>query len=72
MYLYLKDEEGFHHLPEPLLQRFGSPALVMKLELNEKRKLAREDVCKVMRNLQSQGFHLQMPPEVSATLYQGE
>jgi uncharacterized protein YcgL (UPF0745 family) len=44
----------------------------MKLELNEKRRLAREDVGRVMRNLQSQGFHLQMPPEVSATLYQGE
>ncbi|MNP82545.1 Protein YcgL [compost metagenome] len=30
--------------------------------LSPERKLAREDIAKVLENLESQGYHLQMPP----------
>lgn len=72
MYLYLAEEARFKVVPEPLLQRFGTPSLVMELELHPERKLAREDVSLVLQNLRAQGFHLQMPPEIRPHLYQGE
>jgi uncharacterized protein YcgL (UPF0745 family) len=72
MYLYLGKEEDFDEVPEPLLKRFGQPQFVMELELHPGRPLAREDVAKVMDNLQSQGFHLQMPPEIRPELRDGD
>lgn len=71
MYLYLAKEEDFDPVPKPLLERFGKPALVMELALHAERKLAREDVNKVMANLTGQGFHLQMPPDLTPRLYHG-
>jgi len=71
MYLYLAAEEGFDPVPAPLMERFGSPVLVMELALHAGRKLAREDVAKVMRNLSEQGYHLQMPPALRPDLYHG-
>ena len=71
MYLYLAAEDGFDHVPAALLERFGEPILVIELELSSGRKLAREDVSRVMTNLRQQGFHLQMPPQLRAELYHG-
>jgi uncharacterized protein YcgL (UPF0745 family) len=71
MYLYLAEEGGFDCVPEALLKAFGEPQLVIDLELDAQRRLAREDVSKVMANLRSQGFHLQMPPKLEPTLYHG-
>lgn len=72
MYLYLAEEDNFANIPKPLLDRFGQAILVMELELHPGRDLAREDVNEVMANLREQGFHLQMPPNIQAYLYQGE
>jgi uncharacterized protein len=72
MYLYLSAEDDFACVPEALLQRFGTPVMVMQLALTPQRGLAREDVVKVMENLRSQGFHLQMPPKLRVDLYEGE
>lgn len=71
MYLYLAHEDGFDQIPPALLARFGEPILVIELELNPARKLAREDVNTVMANLREKGFHLQMPPELQPELYHG-
>ena len=71
MYLYLADEDAFDKVPKELLDRFGEPILVIELELSPERQLAREDVNKVMANLDEQGFHLQMPPQLQPELYQG-
>lgn len=62
MYLYVLRSEGLARVPESLLAAFGKPALAMELVLTPERKLAREDISKVLENLQEQGFHLQMPP----------
>jgi uncharacterized protein YcgL (UPF0745 family) len=72
MYLYLAEEGGFDKVPEALLARFGEPLLVIELELSPQRRLAREDVDQVMANLRSQGFHLQLPPQMDAPLYHGD
>jgi len=63
-YLYLADELEFEDLPEELQERFGTPFLVMPLILTKKRKLARVDVEKVIRNLAEHGFYLQLPPKL--------
>ena len=72
MYLYLQAEDDFETVPEALLKRFGTPVKVMELALSPERSLAREDVNKVMANLRSQGFHLQMPPKLQVDLYEGD
>jgi uncharacterized protein YcgL (UPF0745 family) len=63
-YLYLADELDFTDLPAALQESFGVPALVMKLELSGKKRLARVDVEKVMKSLSEQGYYLQLPPKL--------
>lgn len=72
MFLYLPEEDNFDNVPQPLLDRFGKASLVMALELHPGRSLAREDINKVMENLNGQGFHLQMPPDIQPYLYEGD
>ena len=72
MYLYLATQDGLEVLPPTLLERFGTPELVMQLDLHAGRSLAREDVAQVMANLTTRGYHLQMPPKVTADLYEGD
>jgi len=65
-YLYLTNPEDFSRVPEALLSMFGEPVHVMELELGPERRLAREDVFKVMEALREQGWYLQMPPTPGA------
>lgn len=71
MYVYLAKEDGLDDLPEALAARFGAAEFVMELELHADRKLARADVLKVMANLRTHGFHLQMPPDLDPDMYYG-
>ena len=66
-YLYLLDNHDFEDLPESLRKVFGKPQLVMNLELHPGRKLAYEDVHRVMANLAERGYHLQLPPTEDET-----
>jgi len=72
MFLYLLQEDCFDAVPSPLLDRFGQASLVMELMLHPQRTLAREDINKVIANLQEHGFHLQMPPDIKPYLYTGD
>ncbi len=63
LYLYLVKKDDFSQVPQSLYDSMGTePVFVMELELSADRPLAREDVNTVMKNLESQGFHVQMPP----------
>ncbi len=62
MYLYVEKRKGLEAAPEALLKVFGKPVPVMDMLLTPERQLAREDIAKVMDNIQTQGYHLQMPP----------
>lgn len=66
-YIYLLAETKYDDLPESLKKVFGEPEFVMNLDLGPHRKLAYEDVNEVMKNLQTQGYHLQMPPQEDTT-----
>lgn len=61
-YVYLRASEGFDVLPATLSEQLGKFGFVIEIELSPTRKLAREDVEVVMRNLIEQGYHLQFPP----------
>lgn len=66
-YLYLANKDAFEMVPKDLLKALGRLEFVMELKLNEKRPLARADVTKVMAELNTKGFYLQLPPaEVAA------
>lgn len=62
MYLYVLKAEALSKVPEGLLSAFGTPQHTFDLVLSPERALAREDIHKVLENLESQGYHLQMPP----------
>ena len=63
LYLYVKQQGDFSDVPVEVMQQFPVPEHVFDLELSADRPLAREDVLVVIKNLNSQGFHLQMPPK---------
>ncbi|MFF7708248.1 YcgL domain-containing protein [Pseudomonas sp. NPDC007930] len=62
MYLYTLKADGLARIPEGLLGLFGTPQHTFDLVLTPERTLAREDIAKVLENLEGQGYHLQMPP----------
>lgn len=62
MYLYVLRADALTRVPEPLLAAFGAPVHAFDMVLTPERALAREDIGKVLENLDSQGYHLQMPP----------
>ena len=62
MYLYVLRADALKRVPEALLVAFGVPQHAFDLVLLPERALAREDITKVLENLDNQGYHLQMPP----------
>ena len=65
MYVYLRQRDDFKCLPDELAKPLGRLDFAMQLELDENKKLARENTDTVMGNLQKQGFHLQMPSDTA-------
>ncbi|EKN48537.1 MULTISPECIES: YcgL domain-containing protein [Pseudomonas syringae group] len=62
MYLYVLKSDVLKRVPPELLAAFGTPYHAFDLVLSPERALAREDIHKVLENLDAQGYHLQMPP----------
>ena len=61
-YLYVQAEDGLSRVPAELLKQFGDLEKALSFELDEDRRLAREDPAIVMQNLKDKGYHLQLPP----------
>ncbi|MDT8371561.1 MAG: YcgL domain-containing protein [Gammaproteobacteria bacterium] len=65
LYLYITAKDDFSNVPQALYNSMGKePIFVMELELPENKALARENVVTVIKNLVTQGFHVQMPPKI--------
>lgn len=65
LYLYIPKKDDFSSVPQALFDSMGNhPLFVMEIMLTEDKPLAREDASKVIKNLQTQGFHVQVPPPV--------
>lgn len=62
MYLYTLKSDVLERVPEGLLGIFGKPVHAFDLVLTPERTLAQEDIHQVLEHLDTQGYHLQMPP----------
>lgn len=66
LYLYIIEKDDFSNVPQALYDSMGKePIFVMEIELTPERKLARENVNMVIKNLETKGFHLQIPPPIA-------
>jgi uncharacterized protein YcgL (UPF0745 family) len=72
MYLYLSAAEAFELVPEALLTRFGTPELILSIDLQPSRVLARVATEQVLQALTETGFFLQLPPKLEPKMYYGE
>jgi uncharacterized protein YcgL (UPF0745 family) len=63
-YLYLTDKDDFSIVPEALMTIFGEPEYSFGFNLKTDRKLAHEDTAEVLKNLEEQGYHLQLQKDV--------
>ena len=55
------DADPSKHLPIALVQLLGELHLVLDLQLDSDTKLAQANAADVIRDIQQQGFYLQMP-----------
>ncbi|KPY14963.1 YcgL domain-containing protein [Pseudomonas syringae group genomosp. 3] len=62
MHLYVLKSDVLKRVPPELLVAFGKPVHAFDLVLSPERALSREDINAVLKNLDGQGYHLQMPP----------
>ncbi len=62
-YLFVPDKDKVAQLPEDLHRRLGPLEFVMELSLTPERKLARTTGERVMQEISTQGFYLQLPPK---------
>ena len=63
MYLYVPGKNAFDDVPEVLMQKFGTPELVMLIPLNKRPQLAGVSKEDLQIALTEKGFYLQMPPK---------
>ena len=65
LYLYIEQKDDFSKVPQELYNSMGKePIFVMQICLSPMKSLAREDIIKVIENIEKQGYHVQMPPPV--------
>ena len=63
MYIYLAEEDDFSKVPKGIFNSLGIVEFAMELKLRADKKLAREEAAVVMKNLEDNGFHLQLPDQ---------
>ncbi len=63
-YLYLSAKDDFSLVPEELMTVFGEPEFSFSFNLTSDRKLAKENTINVLKNLEEQGYHLQLQDDV--------
>lgn len=69
-YVWLARHDDFGVLPESLALMLGDLRFVLEVELDAQRKLPKEDAAAVLKNLQEQGWHLQLPPQHTISVAQ--
>ena len=62
-YLYVLNENKFDHLPQNLLVLLGELEFALKIDLDSVNQLANADLKEVKKNLNEQGYYLQLPKE---------
>ncbi|WNZ57200.1 YcgL domain-containing protein [Microbulbifer sp. MKSA007] len=62
MYLYVDKREGTARVPKNLLELFGKPQHVTTMLVTPDKKLARAEADKLLKEVRTRGYYLQMPP----------
>jgi uncharacterized protein YcgL (UPF0745 family) len=62
MYLYVDRSTKLTELPDALRSLFGTPQHVLDMILTPEKKLARTEASRVLEDIESNGFYLQLPP----------
>jgi len=70
LYVYLAEEDGLNQLPAPVLHQLGEPELAMTIDLAKRASLGHENIDDVRKNLEDQGFHVQMPKNIEHLVVQ--
>ena len=63
MYIYLVERDDFSKVPPVVMNGLGITEFALELDITENRTLARDDARKVLQNLDTHGFHLQLPAQ---------
>ncbi len=61
-YLYVSAKDNFECVPKSLLNLLGTLSFVLGIELGADRRLTQADIEEVRRQLDSEGYYLQLPP----------
>ncbi|AKD41267.1 YcgL domain-containing protein [Pasteurella multocida] len=62
-YLYVAKRDQFDAVPEVLRNAFGPPIFVMMFNLAGEKALINAEKAEVRKQIETQGFYLQMPKE---------
>ncbi len=68
LYVYVADGKTVESLPDPVRKQLGQAELAMTLILSPERRLGQEDPRKVLDNLASLGYHVQMPRDIESVM----
>ncbi len=62
IYIFVDRDYDVDELPIELRTRLGVLSVALELEMEPSTTFQRTTACEVVRNLDSQGFHIQLPP----------
>lgn len=67
-YVFIPTKTPLSDLPEELLKVLGQAEMVMTVNLTPEKKMARGTADEILKSINKQGFHLQMPenPQLNA------
>lgn len=60
-YVFIQTTTSLSDLPDELIKVLGQTERVITLNLTPEKKMARGNALEVMKSIEKQGFHLQMP-----------
>ncbi|MDH5434538.1 MAG: YcgL domain-containing protein [Gammaproteobacteria bacterium] len=68
MYLYIEKRDDFSSVPDALLKAFGKPEFSLQINLAKREKLSRVNIDEVKSRLATDGYFLQIPPQIESLL----
>ena len=70
MYLYLVEKDDFSDVPDSLIKLLGDIVYSFEFDLSKDRKLVKAEALEVIRNMEENGYFLQLPPAKDEVLRQ--
>ncbi len=61
-YLYLPEKDNFDDVPDSLIKLLGDFSFSFDFDLDKDRKLTRTNATEVLKDIEEDGYHLQLAP----------